>query len=92
MNSLGNKLCSLIHRTIAMFSDSGVNLIVDHILHDNVTIMDWQSILNHYPVFIVAVHCPLIELERREQARGDRQIGQARKQLDLFTSRKRNMT
>jgi len=28
------------------------------------------------------VHCPLEDLERREKARGDRNIGQAKKQLE----------
>ncbi|AZK49067.1 hypothetical protein EIM92_15230 [Paenibacillus lentus] len=51
---------------------------VDHVLHNKDTIIDYLAILNNYPVFFVAVHCPLTELERREQARGDRQIGLAK--------------
>lgn len=34
-------------------------------------------------MFRVAVHCELGELERRELARGDRVIGQARGQFDI---------
>jgi chloramphenicol 3-O phosphotransferase len=71
------------HRIIAMFSDSGVNLVVDQVLHDNDTMIDYLATLNNYPVFFVAVHCPLTELEHREQARGDRNIGQAKKQLEF---------
>jgi chloramphenicol 3-O phosphotransferase len=70
------------HRTIAMFSDKGINLVVDQILHDHETTKDCLETLKEYPVFIVGVHCPEAELERREQARGDRSIGQAKKQLD----------
>ncbi|WP_352420696.1 AAA family ATPase [Proteiniborus sp.] len=70
------------HRTVAMFSDKGVNLVVDHILHDNFTREDCFKILADYPVLFVGVHCPLEELERRERARGDRNIGQAKKQLE----------
>lgn len=70
------------HRTIAMFSDKGVNLIVDHILHDNFTKEDCFQVLSNYPVLFVGVHCPIEELERREKARGNRNIGQAKQQLE----------
>ena len=69
------------HRTIAMFSDKGVNLIVDQILHNNDTTIDCYTTLKDYPVVFVGVHCPVEELERRELERGDRTIGQARAQL-----------
>jgi chloramphenicol 3-O phosphotransferase len=69
------------HRSIAMFSDQGVNLIVDHVLHDEETITDAYKILRDYPIYFVGVHCPEKELDRREQERGDRRIGQARQQL-----------
>jgi len=71
------------HRNLAMFSDKGVNLIVDQILHDEDTLKDCAVILENYPVFIVGVHCPAEELERREKARGDRTIGQAVRQLNF---------
>ena len=71
------------HRTIAMFSDKGVNIIVDHILHDDFTREDCFAVLADYPVLFVGVHCPLEELERREKARGDRNIGQAKYQLEF---------
>lgn len=70
------------HRTIAMFSDRGINVIVDHVLHDNFTRQDCFKVLVDYPVLFVGVHCPLEELERRERVRGDRNIGQARRQLE----------
>lgn len=69
------------HRTIAMFSDSGVNLVVDHVLFNDFTRKDCLEVLKDYPVLFVGVHCPLEELERREKARGDRNIGQAKLQL-----------
>ena len=71
------------HRTVAMFSDKGVNLVVDHILHDNFTREDCFKVLSDYPVVLVGVHCPVEELERREKERGDRTIGQAKKQLEF---------
>ena len=74
---------AFFHRSIAMFSDQGINLIVDHVLHDEETITDAYQILNDYPIYFVGVHCPLEELEKREQSRGDRRIGQARHQLQF---------
>lgn len=70
------------HRTIAMFSDKGINVIIDHILHDNFTSEDCFKVLADYPVLFVGVHCPLEEIERREKLRGDRNIGQAKMQLE----------
>ncbi|MFD2444243.1 AAA family ATPase [Bacillus sp. CGMCC 1.16607] len=71
------------HRTIAMFSEKGVNLIIDQILHDEVTINDCYEILSDYPILFIGVHCPEEELERREILRGDRTIGQAKRQLSF---------
>ncbi|MEH7443510.1 AAA family ATPase [Bacillus sp. JJ1122] len=76
------------HRNLAMFSEKGVNLIVDHILHDEDTFKDCIAILEHYPVFFVGVHCPADELKRREIARGNRTIGQAVRQLDFVHQQK----
>lgn len=70
------------HRNIAMFSDKGVNLVVDQILHNKDTTKDCYEILNDYPVFFVGVHCTLNELEKREKERGDRPVGQAKSQLN----------
>ncbi|MDF2802024.1 MAG: hypothetical protein K0S61_1927 [Anaerocolumna sp.] len=71
------------HRTIAMFSDRGIHVVVDHILHNSFTREDCFNVLADYPVLFVGVHCPLDELERREKVRGDRDIGQAKVQLEV---------
>ena len=42
----------------------------------------WQEHLAGLDLFTVGVHCELAELERREKARGDRMIGQARRQFE----------
>lgn len=70
------------HRSIAMFSDKGINLIVDHVLHDRFTAADCFDTLENYNVLFVGVHCPIEELQRREIARGDRSVGQAISQLN----------
>ncbi|MGM1047294.1 MAG: chloramphenicol phosphotransferase CPT family protein [Bacillota bacterium] len=71
------------HRTIAMFSDKGVNLIVDHVIHDQFTRSDCVKCLSGYPLLLIGVHCPVEELKRREKERGDRRIGQAQEQLEF---------
>jgi chloramphenicol 3-O phosphotransferase len=71
------------HKTVAMFSDKGVNLVVDHILHDEFTRQHAITVLVDYPVLFVGVHCPLDELEKRERSRADRHPGQARQQLEF---------
>ena len=53
------------HRNIAMFSESGIHLVVDQILHDDFTLNDCLAVLKDYPVLFVGVHCPLDEIEKR---------------------------
>lgn len=72
-----------IHRTIKMFSDYGVNLIVDHILHDKATLLDFRHTLLNYPVTMIGVHCPVEILNQRESLRGDRMTGLAARQLEF---------
>lgn len=71
------------YHNAAMFSEQGVNLILDQILHDRLTVENFYEILGSHPILLVGVHCPEEELERREQARGDRRIGQALSQLSF---------
>lgn len=77
------------HRTIRMFSDRGINLIVDEVLHDEFTRDDFLKALSDYPILLVGIHCPIEELERRELARGDREPGLARKQLEYVHKNKK---
>ncbi|MGD6834659.1 chloramphenicol phosphotransferase CPT family protein [Sutcliffiella halmapala] len=71
------------YKNVAMFSDQGVNLILDQILHDPSTLQNFYETLNSYPILLVGVHCPVEELKHREKSRGNRQIGQALSQLSL---------
>lgn len=69
------------HRLVAVFADKGINLVLDHVIHDEFTRADFAESLAGYPVLRVGVHCPPEELARRERERGDRRIGQALEQL-----------
>ncbi len=71
------------YRNVAMFSDRGVPLVLDQILHDPLTLQNFYETLNGYPVLLVGVDCPIEELASREKKRGDRQIGQAIAQLSF---------
>jgi chloramphenicol 3-O phosphotransferase len=71
------------HQTIKMFSNQGVNLIIDDVLHDELSLKSATETLQDYPVLFVGVHCLVEELERRERERGDRTIGQAKRQFEF---------
>ncbi|WNF24911.1 phosphotransferase-like protein [Mesobacillus jeotgali] len=71
------------YKNVAMFSDRGVNLILDQILHDPITLQNFYETLKSCPILLVGVHCPVEELKKREVLRGDRRIGQAISQLSF---------
>jgi chloramphenicol 3-O phosphotransferase len=65
------------HQSLPAFLQPGNNLLVEHIVETPAWMGRLTSLLDGHDVFFVGVHCPLAELERREQARGDRRIGDA---------------
>jgi chloramphenicol 3-O phosphotransferase len=61
---------------------AGNNLVIEYIIE---TQTQWDALrqkLEGFDVFLIGVHCPLAELERREQQRGDRRTGDARRDLE----------
>ncbi|MEU2061237.1 AAA family ATPase [Streptomyces sp. NPDC013455] len=65
------------HRAVAGMAAAGNNLVVDHPLSRRWRLLDLLGLLEPQDTLLVAVRCPLPELERRERARGDRQAGLA---------------
>jgi len=68
---------------------AGNNLLVDYIIESEDQLQYLTLKLGCFDAFLVGVHCPLEELERRELARGDRSPGDAKKDLETvhtFTS------
>ena len=65
------------HRSVAAFADAGNNIILEHILDT----AGWREQLAHllagHDVLFVGLHVGVEELNRREQARGDRPAGSA---------------
>jgi chloramphenicol 3-O phosphotransferase len=76
-------LCATaMHRTIAHLARSGANVVADQVFLDapwfDAWLGDCVRTLRGLPVLFVGVRCAVAELERRELARGDRDVGQAR--------------
>ncbi len=65
------------HRTIAAMAAAGNNLIVDHIIEYPPWRAQLAQLLTGLDVFVVAVVCDPLELQRRELYRGDRRPGEA---------------
>jgi chloramphenicol 3-O phosphotransferase len=77
----GQKLLAAHRRGALAMARDGTNLILDEV-HATPNMRDlWLEALKDSDVWLVGVHCSLDTLERREIARGDRRIGQARGQF-----------
>lgn len=75
---LGHKIMSGFHRACATLCDSGLNLIIDHVLLDPAWSKECCELFSPFEFHFVGVLCPIEILEKRETERGDRQIGLAR--------------
>lgn len=65
------------HRSVAAFADAGNDIILEHILDTPGWRDQLATLLAPHDVLFVGLHCPVDELNRREQERGNRQIGSA---------------
>ncbi|MFE9431072.1 AAA family ATPase [Streptomyces sp. NPDC006640] len=65
------------HRAVAGMAAGGNNLVVDHPLSRRWRLLDLLDLLVPEDTVLVAVRCPLPELNRREADRGDRSPGLA---------------
>ena len=71
------------HNCLPALAKAGNNLIVEHVIEFESWMQLLVQILEPFDVFFVGVQCPLPELERREIARGDRTIGEARDHFEV---------
>ncbi|MHC1694433.1 MAG: AAA family ATPase [Eubacteriales bacterium] len=76
-----NESFSIMYSLIKTFSDKNVNIVVDSLLLSFFRMHQCVETLHNYPVLFVKVTCPSEELRRREEKRGDREIGQGESQL-----------
>lgn len=70
------------HRAVAGMAAGGNNVVVDHVLSEPWRLLDCLELFPSRDVVLVGVHCPLQELERRENLRGDRPVGLAARQWE----------
>jgi chloramphenicol 3-O phosphotransferase len=71
------------HAAAAAIARAGNLVIVDDVLEKEPPwVENLLTLFEGLDVIFVGVHCPLEELERREQKRGDRKRGMARLQFD----------
>jgi chloramphenicol 3-O phosphotransferase len=67
-----------MHRAVAALARGGSNVVSDDVFFDPAWASDWAVALDGLDAWLVALHCPEVELERRERGRGDREPGEAR--------------
>lgn len=70
------------HRCLPALAEGGNNLIAEHIVETRAWLSRLLHLLEPIDVFFVGVRCPLAVLERRERARGDRRLGEARRDYE----------
>jgi chloramphenicol 3-O phosphotransferase len=66
--------------TAIAFADRGFLTIVDTVFERTESLQRLREVFGHRRYHLVAVTCPVDVLETREQARGNRRLGQAREQ------------
>ncbi|MCL2421886.1 MAG: chloramphenicol phosphotransferase CPT family protein [Defluviitaleaceae bacterium] len=71
----------LHHDCVKLMSDQGKDIIVDTVMYSKESFLSFITKFAEYPVIMIKAICPVEELSRREQARGDRDIGLAVSQL-----------
>jgi len=82
-----NVAFDLHHDCVKLISDQGKDVIVDTVICSLHSFASFATKLAGYPVIMVKVACPIEELNRREAARGDRDIGLAAGQADIMVPR-----
>ena len=74
-------LISLYYSKIKLFSEMGLNVIVDTVIENDKWFNECLDVFSDQPTLFVGVICSKEELIRREQTRGDRNIGLAASQF-----------
>jgi len=79
----GHTLVSGMHHAIAALSETGNNVIADHVLVEPQWMQECVTLLSDLPAYLIGVRCPKDILEQREKMRKNRTLGQAAAQFDL---------
>ena len=84
---LGERLVTGMHRTAAALAETGLDVIVDHVLLEDRWLDEMAELWARLRVLYVGVRCPLEVILEREAARRDRTIGQAEAQFAVVHRR-----
>lgn len=76
-------LMTMYYSTIKLFSEMGLNVIVDTVIDNDKWFNECLDLLFDQPTLFIGVICSKEELIRREQTRGDRRIGLAAAQFSM---------
>ncbi|MGO4695914.1 chloramphenicol phosphotransferase CPT family protein [Paenibacillus sp. 2TAB26] len=79
-------LVSMYYSTIKLFSEVGLKVIIDTVIENDKWFNECLDIFSNQPTLFIGVICSKEELIRREQARGDRNIGLAASQFSKVYS------
>jgi len=79
-------ILSVYYSTIKLFSEIGVNVIVDTVIDNDKWFNECLELFFDQPTVFIGVICSKEELIKREQARGDRVIGLAASQFNKVYS------
>ncbi|MDO3410599.1 AAA family ATPase [Saccharibacillus sp. CPCC 101409] len=77
-----DSILNMYYSTIKLFSEMGLNVIVDTVMDNDKRFNQCLDVLSEQPTLFVGVLCSKEELMRREQIRGNRNIGLASSQYD----------
>lgn len=81
---VGQRLAAGMHAAIAACARAGNDVIVDDVFVDPAWLDGWRSELAGLSWLLVGVFAPVDVLEERERARGNRILGEARRQVDVI--------
>ncbi|WDE02599.1 chloramphenicol phosphotransferase CPT family protein [Thalassomonas actiniarum] len=69
-------------KSVKALAETGHNVIVDIVFCGQKTYLELTNELELFNLKVIKVECPLVELEKRELARGDRKLGLAKSQYE----------
>lgn len=80
---VGHQVISAMHKCIVTLSQTGINVVADHVLVERLWLHECCTLFSPLPAYFIGVRCPLDVLEEREKSRRNRTLGQARLQYQI---------
>lgn len=86
MEIMFDPINSLYYATVKLYSEMGLNVVVDTVIDNDKWFNDCLDAFNDHPTLLIGVMCSKEELIRREEQREDRNIGLAASQFNQIYS------